>query len=571
MADNLYLPQVDYTSKDYSSIRDDLIALIPNFAPQWTSRDPSDFGIVLVELFSYLGDLLNYNIDRAANEAFITTATQRDTVLNLANLLNYTPNASAPAVGQVTLTNSGTTAASYRGVSSATVASSATTLTTTSDGVTPAITFTIDSDVTVQPSSSATVNVTQGNYVVQEQVGTSDGTANQSYALANTGVMPTSSFVVYVNNLAWTKVNYTLDYDSTDNVYSVYTDGTGTTYVKFGDNVSGRIPPNGGTITVSYRYSNTLGSLGNIGAGTLTNISLAVPLTAGTTAPTGLNVAVTNASAFSGGADPETTDSIRVNAPLTLRAANRPVSLGDYANLAVQVSGVAKANAIANTYSSVALYIAANGGNTSTSAFKQTISDFFAPKIPPGTTLSVNDFTPGYPYIKVNVTVSPNYNASVVGAAVANALYTLLAFDNVSFNELVAQGDVYSAVRAVDGVIYAQIVDMEKFTAVYSGTATISNTNTSSSITVFNNTGLWVGAKIYSVNGSTTDSRVGLTISTLTNTDTALLSSSATWTYGDVIVVESAGTTVADLAFNINEVPILVPNYIRVTTTGGTS
>ena len=70
MADNLYVPQVDYTSRDFLSISSDMKALIANFAPQWTSRDSSDFGIVLIELFSYMGDLLNYSIDRAANESF---------------------------------------------------------------------------------------------------------------------------------------------------------------------------------------------------------------------------------------------------------------------------------------------------------------------------------------------------------------------------------------------------------------------------------------------------------------------------------------------------------------------
>jgi hypothetical protein len=54
MADNAsssYIPQVDYTSRDYETIREDLLNLIPNYAPNWTNRDPSDFGITLVELF----------------------------------------------------------------------------------------------------------------------------------------------------------------------------------------------------------------------------------------------------------------------------------------------------------------------------------------------------------------------------------------------------------------------------------------------------------------------------------------------------------------------------------------
>ena len=75
-----YVPSVDYTSRDYSAILSDMTSLIPNFTSNWTNRDPADFGMVLLELFAYMGDLLSYYIDRAANEAMITTATQRQSL-----------------------------------------------------------------------------------------------------------------------------------------------------------------------------------------------------------------------------------------------------------------------------------------------------------------------------------------------------------------------------------------------------------------------------------------------------------------------------------------------------------
>ena len=97
-----YVPQIDYTSRDYTSIREDLISLIPNFAPNWTNRDPADFGMTILEAFAYMGDQLNYYIDRAANESFITTASQRDSVLQLARLLGY--QATNNTASKVTLT-----------------------------------------------------------------------------------------------------------------------------------------------------------------------------------------------------------------------------------------------------------------------------------------------------------------------------------------------------------------------------------------------------------------------------------------------------------------------------------
>lgn len=776
MADQLYLPQVDYTSRDYASLRDDLIALIPNFAPNWTSRDTSDFGIVLIELFSYIGDVLNYNIDRAANESFINTSTQRDTVLNIAKLLNYTPNDVSPATGTVTLSNYGTADVTLYGANgSSTSPNTFTSGAATSANTASGIVFTLDNDITLPGTntttpSTASATVTQGQMVYNETVAVSDGTANQDYTLNNTGVISSVNLQVSVGAVTYSKVSYVIDYGPTDTVYSVYTDGDGVTHLKFGDGVSGTIPPNGSTITATYRYSSNTGVEGNIGAKALTNSN--VP-----------NVTITNDTAFAGGSNPETTDSIRVNTPLSLRALSRPVSLKDYASLAVQVSGVSKAIAISTTYTAVTLFIAASGGATTTSAFKSKVSDYFAGKTPPGTTLTVKDFAPVYPYIKVTVDVLPQYNAAATAAAVSKALYTLLAFDNVNFNDLLPRGDLYAAIQAVPGVNYVTINDMEKFYTIYSGTATASgtssavvstsatttgtsaaNSTTISSVStsgvivgmfvsgagvgtnaavvsvgtgsltvsatnaaqiatgavltfstptiavVSDNTGIWASSKIYSVNGNTTATAVGTvvgtvnptltyaisgasaastinvgstygivasagvsgtgiaagaTVSTVTNyttsatttassaagsttitcpganilpgmtatgsnvgtnavvvstaagsvtvsatsagiiatgtsitftgltatlsaPNTAPVSGAGTFTNtktnavlqlgtaqsfsnGDVIVVESSGTTVADLAFNLNEVPVLEQNYIKVITTGGTA
>jgi hypothetical protein len=317
--------------------------------------------------------------------------------------------------------------------------------------------------------------------------------------------MPDSTFVLTVGGAAYTRVAYTIDYGQYDSVYSLYTNGDGITRIKFGDGTSGRIPPNGSAIVAFYRYSNTAGTLGNIGADYLTESS--VP-----------GITVTNPAAFSGGVDPETTDSIRVNAPLSLRSTNRPVSLKDYSNLAIQVAGVLKANAIASNFNSVVLYIGASGGAASSTALKTNVSNYFKGKTPPGTTLSVQDFTPSYPFIKITVTVLSQYNAVNVGNAVSKALYTLLAYDNVTFNDAITQGDIYSAVKAVDGVSFLTINDMQKFTSIYSGTATVGTASAgTTAVKVINNSGIWTSptSKISAVNGNTADSRVGTTITSL--------------------------------------------------------
>jgi hypothetical protein len=102
---------IDYTSRDYYSIREDLINLVKQRVNQsgirkWSGDDASDFGVALIEAFAYVGDLTNYYIDRIANETYLPTATQRKSIINLAKLYGYSPTGFRAATLQVTFFNS---------------------------------------------------------------------------------------------------------------------------------------------------------------------------------------------------------------------------------------------------------------------------------------------------------------------------------------------------------------------------------------------------------------------------------------------------------------------------------
>ena len=105
---------IDYTSRDYYALRDALIKRVQErTGGKWAGNDPSDFGVALIESFAYMGDLINYYIDRIANESYLGTATQRQNVLNLASMLGYTAGGYTSATVNVTLTSS--LNAGYRG------------------------------------------------------------------------------------------------------------------------------------------------------------------------------------------------------------------------------------------------------------------------------------------------------------------------------------------------------------------------------------------------------------------------------------------------------------------------
>ena len=94
-----------YTSKDYTSIKEDLIDAISTLTNTWTSREEGDPGIVLVKEMSALGDMLSYNQDKQALECFAPTVSQRKNAAKLFGLVGYKMHWYQSAQTTVTLTN----------------------------------------------------------------------------------------------------------------------------------------------------------------------------------------------------------------------------------------------------------------------------------------------------------------------------------------------------------------------------------------------------------------------------------------------------------------------------------
>jgi hypothetical protein len=82
-------PAIDYMAKDYSSFRQALLDYLPTIVPDWRERHEADLTVALVELYSYVGDLLSYEQDAVANEAYLETARHRVSVRRHARLVDY--------------------------------------------------------------------------------------------------------------------------------------------------------------------------------------------------------------------------------------------------------------------------------------------------------------------------------------------------------------------------------------------------------------------------------------------------------------------------------------------------
>jgi hypothetical protein len=568
MANN-YIPQVDYTSRDYAAIREDLIDLIPEYAPLWTNRDPADFGMTILETFSYMGDILNYYIDKSANEAFISTASQRENVLQLARLLGYKPTESTAST--VTVTFSNTSASSITVPALTQVATS-----TVANASTTQIVFETVSAVTVPAgNTSTTVTAVQGVTVASEQIGVSNGQVNQTFQLADAPVI-SGSISLLVGSINYSEVQYLIDFNGYDPVFSTYTNASGTTFIVFGDNISGRVPPNNAEIYATYRVGG--GAEGNVAANTIRFVL--------TNAASGLSVlnkfvSGSDDGSASGGADPESTDSIRINAPLSVRSLNRAVSLSDYSSLVVQVSGVAKAIAIADVYSSVTVFFAPYGdkgvqvdGVTPSTVFntlKATVQEYLVDKIPANTTVTFQP--PSYVPVLIDaaVTCLPQYKQSLVEADVNSIISELLAFDNVAFADRITLQDVLAAISSVQGVAYAQITRLvredQNITKTVTNKVLASNVAT---LTVGASHGFSVGQTVKVTDVDTTFN--GTYVVTATASTTISYVCVATNVTSTAVTGTAAATAliVGDIICTTNEIP--ETNYetdVDLTLTGG--
>jgi hypothetical protein len=568
MATN-YIPQVDYTSRDYTALRADLIDLIPFYAPLWTNRDPADFGITILETFAYMGDILNYYIDKSANEAFISTASQRENILQLAKLLGYKPTEPTAATCTVTFSNASDNTINVPKLTR--VATSA-----VSNASTDQIIFETDAEINVPAgSTTTTVTATQGITVSNELVGESKGTVNQFFELSQSSVISNSISVV-VGGTNYTQVPYLIDYSGYDPVFSTYTNGDGATFIIFGDGISGRVPPNTAQIVATYRVGG--GASGNVAVNTIkyiTNLS--------TSGLTVLNKYVSAAipGAASGGADQESTDSIRASAPASIKTLNRAVALSDYASLVVQVSGVAKATAIADVYTSVTVFFAPYGdsgvqvdGVTPSTVFntlKTKVSSYMTDKVPANTTVTFQP--PSYVNVLINasITILPQYKQSLVETAVNSILAELLAFENVAFGDRITLQDVMTTIASVDGVARVSVSKLVRSDEdkTYNITNKVLTSNVATLTTSVTH-GLTVGTTV-NVTGVDATFNGTYVVTAVTGTTFSYACIATNVTTAAVSITDGVtALIVADVVCDVNEIPKTdYATDISLTLTGG--
>jgi len=371
--------QIDYTSRDFAALKSDLISLISaRTNTNWNPTDYSDLGHVLVEAFSYMGDVMSHYLDRIANETTIDTAIQRSTLLSLANLYDYKPSGPTPATTTVTFTNVST--------NNIDIPIGTQVMAPLSFGPYAQVFFETTSSATaLAPNASIKLPVTEGKTVNTDRpdlidhtynkplpanLGSSSGLANQVFTIVDVGVIDSSVNVYVGQGVAfgnWTYQDTLLEASPTDNVFTTQINEDGTVNIVFGDGVNGAIPPSGQLISCLYKTS--AGAAGNIKSLSITELTF-IPGNVDPAATTYLTV--TNSLPSTGGADADSITQLKKKIKAAVITRRRAVTLDDYAKLATLVSMVGKASVNSSTYSSVNLYVQPQNDGSAAPGYPQS-------------------------------------------------------------------------------------------------------------------------------------------------------------------------------------------------------
>lgn len=287
-------------------------------------------------------DVLAYNtyynatyLNLASNESFLATAQRRNSIVNLARTLNYTPRSTTSA--RVT----GTLAATISGGAPSFVFPRYTRFDVNVDG--QSMSFMTNDSVTLTQTSgtsysASNVTLVQGRNVSEKYVvNTSD--KNQRFVISNQTV-DTSTLVVRVIN---SSVDSTTRFFSVpDNVVTLTGDSLvyfleevedGKFEIFFGDGIIGKALETGNIVYIEYLVSE-----GEKGNNILNNFSFASSI-AQVSAAT-----FTTTTASSGGDVRESISRIKFNAPKSYSAQNRVVTAEDYLALMLKQPNVAAAS-----------------------------------------------------------------------------------------------------------------------------------------------------------------------------------------------------------------------------------
>ena len=317
-----------FTNLDFNTLRaqiKDYLRSNSNFSD--FDFEGSNFSI-LIDTLAYNSYITAYNTNMAVNEAFIDSATLRENVVSLARNIGYVPRSKKSAVATISFNvDVSSISAQQVKLNAGLVA-----LGSVQGGN---YTFSIPESITVTPTSNGiasfeNISIYEGNYLTKSFLVDSSQT-NQRYILPNANIDISSIRVEVSDNdgiLTYNAYTNIFDVNPESRLFLVQEVDDERYQIMFGDNIVGKKPANGATITVSYIVTN--GVDGNNAA----NFTFSGRLVSNSGASIVSNISVlTTTQSSENGDDIESIDSIKYLAPRVYASQYRAVTPNDYKSL----------------------------------------------------------------------------------------------------------------------------------------------------------------------------------------------------------------------------------------------
>ena len=282
---------------------------------------------VLIDILAYNSYITAYNTNMQANEAFLDSATLRENVVSHARNIGYVPRSKKSSKAKISFS---VDVSSYNS-RTLTLKAGPVALGAVQDGN---YIFSIPSDVTVPVNTSniaffENLDIYEGSYLTKTFT-VDYSQPNQRFLIPNSNV-DTSTIRVSVSNSTievYTLYENILNVNKTSKLFLIQEIEDEKYEILFGDNILGKKPEHGSTISISYIVTNGKSAdgsanftfSGNIKDNNSTNITSGISL-------------ITTTSSSENGDDIETIDSVKYLAPRVYASQYRAVTANDYKGL----------------------------------------------------------------------------------------------------------------------------------------------------------------------------------------------------------------------------------------------
>ena len=479
---------IDYAGTDFITLRDNLINYIKAVYPlDYDLFAESDLGMMMVEVVAYMGAVMSMKTDMIAHEMFLKTVKSPANLRKIFEIIGVKLRGPGSASAKASLTPDTAISDSEWTIEAANRVFQAPSV---SDGQPVVYTLYSTTNGFIDNPTGATADLTfyradssggvgslwqnavliEGSLAVDEGV-FSDVDVLKQITLEN-GPVVDGSIQVYITDPAggttgvYKEVDSLLSTSASDmKVFQVvYTDDFVAT-VQFGDGITGVLPANGASYTITYRVGG-----GQRGNGPANYINATIQNQDGS------SIAVLNTSPFTGGIEAETIDHAKKYAKLVYRQQDRLVSLDDYMSFAntyqddigQSVKATATTRKAFSSANVIDVYLlqraSSNQLQKASLSFKEDLLNAMESKKMLTDEIVLVDGLIRTVDLEIRITLDEIYekDESKIKARIANVITDFFNIDNLDFGQRFSPNDVAKEIfTSVDEVRIAEITNFK--------------------------------------------------------------------------------------------------------------